>query len=156
MRLYVVQHGEAKPKEVDPDRPLSAAGVAAMERLASVLRRRGIAVGRVLHSGKTRARQSAALLSEALPGDVEPEVWPGLKPADSASDTAPGLRALDGDSLLVSHLPLVARLVSLLVAGREDLDLVAFRPGTLVALELDDDGGARIAFMLPPDIVGGD
>jgi len=34
VRLYLVQHGEAVPEEVDPTRPLSEAGKLDVERLA--------------------------------------------------------------------------------------------------------------------------
>ena len=41
MRVYLVQHGDAVPKEVDPDRPLSDTGRQDIERLAKFLNRIG-------------------------------------------------------------------------------------------------------------------
>lgn len=54
-RVYIVQHGDALSKEQDPDRPLSATGVADIEALAGVWREAHIGGARVMHSGKTRA-----------------------------------------------------------------------------------------------------
>ena len=63
MRLYLVQHGEALPKQVDPERPLSERGRSDVARVADFLKGAGIRVTRVAHSGKTRARQTAELLA---------------------------------------------------------------------------------------------
>ena len=61
--LYLVQHGEAVPDDVDPARPLSQAGKKDVERLAEFLARRKLAVSRILHSGKLRAQQTAELIA---------------------------------------------------------------------------------------------
>ena len=41
MRLYLVQHGEAQPEAVSPERELSAQGRLDVERLAGLLGGRG-------------------------------------------------------------------------------------------------------------------
>jgi len=85
MKLYLVQHGEAVAKEVDPDRPLSERGLRDVEKMALFLRRGGIGVGRILHSGKRRAEQTAQVLAAAiLPGD-QPESVEGIKPNDDVA-----------------------------------------------------------------------
>ena len=66
MKLYLVQHGEACAKDVDPDRPLTDAGKADVERLAAFLGQVGIRVDRVIHSGKLRAVQTAERLAGVL------------------------------------------------------------------------------------------
>ena len=55
MKLYLVQHGEACAKDVDPERPLTDQGNADTDRLAAFLKQAGIQVERVIHSGKLRA-----------------------------------------------------------------------------------------------------
>ena len=52
MKLYLVQHGEACAKEIDPERPLTEQGQADIDRLAVFLKAAGIQVERVIHSGK--------------------------------------------------------------------------------------------------------
>ena len=68
MRIYLTQHGLAVPKDVDPDRPLSEQGRQDVQRLADFLKNTGAQVEQVLHSGKTRAEQTATILAPALPG----------------------------------------------------------------------------------------
>ena len=70
MTLYLVQHGAAVPEQEDPERPLSAQGAEDVERLAGLLAHLGVSVARVLHSGKTRAAQTAAKLAELYPADT--------------------------------------------------------------------------------------
>ena len=66
MKLYLVRHGEALAKDVDPDQSLSEVGRANVERLAGFVGLRGVRAARILHSGKARARQTAEILAEAM------------------------------------------------------------------------------------------
>jgi phosphohistidine phosphatase len=51
MRLYLVQHGDAVPERLDPERPLSAAGRREVEAVARLLASAGARVAQVVHSG---------------------------------------------------------------------------------------------------------
>ena len=64
MKLYLVQHGEAHAKNVDPERPLTERGHGDVARLAAFLSRAGVRVERVIHSGKLRAEQTAGVLAK--------------------------------------------------------------------------------------------
>ena len=66
MRLYLVQHAEALPADVDPARPLSANGRTDAERVATLLTGQVLGITRVLHSGKTRAEQTAGILAPEI------------------------------------------------------------------------------------------
>lgn len=59
MFLYLVHHGDAVGPEVDPRRPLSAAGRAEVERIAAQAAGLGARPAVVWHSGKLRAKQTA-------------------------------------------------------------------------------------------------
>src|SRR5688500_9788627 len=63
MRLYLVQHGEAVPEQVDPQRPLSEAGRRDVQAMARLLAGAGIRPTRIVHSGKRRAQETAELLA---------------------------------------------------------------------------------------------
>jgi phosphohistidine phosphatase len=154
MRLYLVQHGEALPKDADPQRPLSEKGRDDARRLAEFLGGCGIRVSRVLHSGKTRARETAELLAaKVLPGkDLEASA--GLDPNDPVGAMAERLGAWEQDVLVVGHLPFMDKFVARLVTGREDRGAVAFKPGSLVCLERGDQGDWRIVLMLRPEFLG--
>ncbi len=154
MRLYLVQHGEALPKEVDSDRPLSDQGQQDAERLARFLAGRGVRVSRVSHSGKTRARQTAELLASTMAPGVKPDVRAGLAPNDPTDAFAETLAAWREDAMVVGHLPFMARLVTRLVTKSDNGRVVAYLPGSLVCLERDEDGAWAIAWMLRPELLG--
>ena len=82
MRVYLAQHGLAEPKEIDPERPLSEQGHEDVRRLAAFLEGKGLRVEQALHSGKTRAEQTAALLARALLAGGRFKAYPGLAPND--------------------------------------------------------------------------
>lgn len=154
MRLYLVQHGEALPKEVDSERPLSDQGRQDVERLAHFLTGRGVHVSRVWHSGKTRARQTAELLAATVAPGVKAEARAGLAPNDPTEALAETLADWREDAMVVGHLPFVARLVTRLVTKSDDETTVAYLPGSLVCLERDEDGAWAIAWMLRPELMG--
>jgi phosphohistidine phosphatase len=155
MRLYLVQHGEALAKEMDPERPLSERGRSDVERLADFLRRAGIRVAHVAHSGKTRARQTAEILAAALlqGGDVESRS--GIDPKDSIEPVAEEMASWSRDAMLVGHLPFMGRLASWLLWQGEHPDSVAFRPGSVVCLERGDESEWTLAWMIRPELLAG-
>lgn len=154
MRLYLVQHGQALPAEVDPERPLSPAGEAEVGRIATLLGDAGLKVGRILHSGKRRAEQTARRLAARLDPEHEPAARAGLDPNDPVEPVAREIESWSEATMLVGHLPFMARLASRLVSGRADAGVVAFQPGSVLALERTDRGWT-IAWMIRPELVAG-
>lgn len=152
MRLYLVQHGEALSKDVDPERPLSDAGQAAVARLAAFLERR-VQVSAVVHSGKTRARQTAELLAAVLSPGLPVETVSGIGPNDAVEPFVQQITAAGKDTLVVGHLPFMAKLVAYLVTGDGDNTLVDYQPGSVVCLESNDDGNWQINWMLRPELL---
>jgi len=152
MKLYLVQHAEALPKDVDPARPLSQRGRADAQQVADLLARAGLRVARVLHSGKKRAQQTAELLAVgALPGG-KPEPTSGLNPNDPTDELAARASQWDDDTMVVGHLPYMARLASCLLTGDETSCLVAFTPGTVLCLEQAERGRWCLAWMIRPEL----
>ena len=149
MRLYLVQHGEAVAKEIDSERPLSEHGAGDIQRLAGWLAERGVRVSRILHSGKTRARQTAERLADALAPARPIEVMPGLAPKDPVEPILAEIDDWREDVVLVGHQPFMGRLVSALLKCDERA-VVAFRPGTLVCLESDGSSDWLLVSVLRP------
>ena len=154
MRVYLAQHGLAVPKETDPERPLSEQGREEVRRLADLLEGAGIRVEQALHSGKTRAEQSAALLARAVLPGGQAQGRPGLGPNDPVEPLASEIESWSADSLLVGHLPFLGRLASLLLASDADRSTLAFQPGSLACLERDQDGHWALVWMLRPELLG--
>lgn len=153
MKLYLVQHGEACSKEEDPERPLTRTGQSDIERIAAFLAQAGVRPGRVVHSGKLRARQTAELLAAVIAADVSPEVSDQLNPNDDPSQFLWQSQGLDADILVVGHLPFMARLVSQLILENQDQPIVAYQPGTIVCLEQVEDARWRLGWMLRPELL---
>ena len=103
MRIYLTQHGLAVPKDVDPDRPSSEQGREDVRRLAEFLDKASIQVGQVLHSGKTRAKQTAEILAEALLPDGQPQAHAGLGPKDPLEKVSPEIAFWSVDIVTAPH-----------------------------------------------------
>lgn len=154
MRLYLVQHTEAKSEEEDPARPLTEKGLADIKRVARHLREHAaIKLAEIAHSGKTRAEQTAQVLAEALAplrGLAKAE---GLEPLADPKPWAERLAELDEDIMLVGHLPHLSRLTSRLILDDEERKVVRFQMGGVVCLERDTEGNWAVRWALTPELV---
>jgi len=138
MTLYLVQHGQSLPKDVDPDQGLSEIGVAETERIAGVAKNYHINVKLIMHSVKTRARKTADILASALnPTNGVKEVE-GLKPMDDVAAFAAALNP-DHNTMLVGHLPFMERMASYLVTGTIDKPVFKFQNSGIVCLDKGPD-----------------
>jgi phosphohistidine phosphatase len=155
MKLYLVQHGAACAKEVDPERPLTDEGRVDVERLAAFLGQSGMRVGRIIHSGKLRAEQTAQCLAAVVAPGVLIESSGIINPNDNpgAFDWQSG--SWDHDTLVVGHLPFMAKLVAHLVYGDENRPVAAFQPGSMVCLERQDGSDWQINWMIRPELLDG-
>ena len=148
MQLYLVQHGQAKTEDEDPERPLTDQGVEDVARVANhAVAQLGVRPTRVFHSGKTRARQTAEAWGELLDADVEQD--DALAPNDDPTNWLERLRSEPDDLMLVGHLPHLARLAGLLLIGAADRSVVKFCPGGLVGLERTNTGWV-VSVVVPP------
>lgn len=153
MRLYLVRHGEARSSEEDPEKRLSAKGLADVEKVAAFLRPQDLAVEAVWHSGKTRAVETAEVLAEAVTARQGVVRWPGLEPTDPITPVLNDVLRAEGDVMIVGHLPFVARLTSKLVTGDETVLRVAFGTATAVCIERDPEAGWRLVWMTSPEVL---
>ena len=151
MILYLVQHGKAKSKEEDPERPLTDEGRREVESVLLVLMRYGaVTASRVVHSGRRRAEETAALIGTKLDADVEEA--DGLAPDDDPAVWARELETSQRDLVLVGHLPHLSRLAGLLLTGDPAREVVSFANGGVVALARKE-GRWSVAWALPPALV---
>lgn len=153
MRLYLVQHGDAVPKDVNPERPLSEQGIKDVVRVASLLKKAGVQVSRIIHSGKTRAEGTAELLASAVAPGRKPKAVPGLDPLYPPEGLAQKAAEWQEDTMVVGHLPFMDKLVSRLLTGRQNPAVVGFTPGTVVCLEHEQDARWKMLWMLRPELL---
>jgi phosphohistidine phosphatase len=151
MRVYLIQHGEARSENEDPQRSLTTRGQKEVVQVAGAAQRMGLRCHAIYHSGKQRARQTAEIMAQALGSPVSQV--PGLAPLDDVSPWAETFARGKKDLMLVGHLPFLQKLASLLIVGREDARPVLFRYGAVVCLELYEDSGWGVRWILTPEMV---
>ena len=154
MKIYLVQHGEAVAKNVDPERPLTEQGKFAVQRTAKALAHAGVEVKRVIHSGKLRARQTAEILANTIDTCLQLKTSDLIKPNDDPRAFGLQVNSWNSNTIVIGHLPFMAKLVSLLVTGDDFQTLVAYQPGSVVCLELVEINDWQINWMLRPELLG--
>ena len=153
MRLYLVQHGQAKSEEIDPRRTLTEQGSQDVERLAGFLKALSLAVEQVWHSGKTRAVQTAEILAPTLAGKPKVVEQKGLAPNDPVEPIEAKLGQAQSDLMVVGHLPFLDRLASKLVTGKETAKVCTFQQGGLVCLEPAENNTWTVCWMVIPELL---
>jgi phosphohistidine phosphatase len=132
--IYLVHHAEAVGPEVEPQRPLSAAGRTHAEELAAAVAARGVKPEVIWHSGKLRARQTAEPFLRLCNPFAAFAAIRGLQPTDPPSPINDLLTGETREILLVGHMPNLPRVLTLLVTGAES-PLLAFPQHGAIALE---------------------
>jgi len=153
MKLYLVQHGEAKPEVEDPERPLTDRGMDEVNRVASAARGLNIQPSKLFHSDKLRAMQTAARIAEGLgfPEEIIQEAR-GLHPTDNIRPWIERIQEVSKDLMIVGHLPFLERLASFLLCGDESTRLILFRHGGIVCLVQKEDRAWAVGWILVPEM----
>src|SRR5579862_9364738 len=139
MLLVLVHHGDAVGPDVDPQRPLSNAGRAGVDRLAAAVAARGVKPAVIWHSGKLRAKQTAEAFYRACNPFADFSATRDLQPDDRPEWLRDRLRGETKDVLIAGHFHHLPRLLALLVNdadGRDD----DFPQHGVVALATEDEG----------------
>ncbi len=154
MNLYLVQHAEAKQKDESAERLLTEEGQADIRKVAAfIVKQTNIHVNSIMHSGKTRAGQTAEILSEHLnPSDGIKEAVE-LEPLADPSTWADRLSEEKEDIMLVGHLPHLRKLSALLLCQDESKTIVNFQTGGIVCLLRDEAGNWSVRWMVIPEIL---
>jgi phosphohistidine phosphatase len=153
MRVYLVQHGKAKPAEEDPARGLTDEGRAEVTQIAEFLAGLRITVSLIEHSGKRRAEETAHILATIMRCTAGPCHTQGLDALDDPVTTANFLKVYTEEVLIVGHLPHLERLASLLLTGRVDSRPVKFANAGVVCLEKEPHGTWALAWAVVPELL---
>ena len=132
--IYLVHHADAVGPEVEPQRPLSASGLAHAQALAEKAAAKGVKPAAIWHSGKLRARQTAEPFFSLCNPLAEFSAIRGLQPTDSPMWVNDLLSEEQREVLLVGHMPNLPRLLTILVRGDESA-LLTFPLHGMIALE---------------------
>jgi phosphohistidine phosphatase len=129
---YLVRHGDAVPASENPKRPLSPAGLEAVEQIARLARERQVRVSAIYHSEILRAKETAEILAEYLMPPSGVKAIAGLLPEDDPMAGKVELEAATDPIMLVGHLPYMSRLAALLVRGDMEAPVIEFQPAAIV------------------------
>ncbi len=151
MEIYLVRHGEAESELVDPTQPLREHGRVDVTRMARHAARIKVAVAEIRHSTQRRAKQTAEILAAHLGPPRGLRESDDLEPTHDPGRARDAIEAAAEPLMLVGHLPHLARLASLLLAGDPNTDIVRFRPGAMARLERAEHGWV-LAWLLTPEI----
>ena len=152
MELYLVQHGEAKQKEEDPERPLTDRGKKEVMKVATFLARSGVNVDQIRHSGKRRAEETALIFGEHLSPVAGVRAVQGLAPQDTIAPLTEVLQLETHPIMLVGHLPFLSRLANVLLTGDAEKTVLQFRKGGCFCLLKDEESWA-VAWAVTPDLL---
>lgn len=153
MKLYLVQHGEAKKEEEDPSRPLTEKGFKDAEKVAKYVSKLDVKIKRIFHSGKLRAKQTAEIYANYLnpeEGIFEAE---GLNPLDDVKIWVEKIKLMSEDTMLTGHLPHLSKLTSALIVNDENIEIVKFKMAGVVCLERDKEGKWAVLWAITPEVV---
>ncbi|MDE1461160.1 phosphohistidine phosphatase SixA [Spartinivicinus poritis] len=145
IQLLIMRHGDAVMTLPDDERALTPQGVQQVQQQASQLLQTQFIPDQIIASPLQRAQQTAELVAQAIAPEVRVNTLDSLTPNDSPQVVLQTLDAkaksgelmLDtGCLLVVSHLPLVAVLTSLLVEGHQQRTFT-YMTADVVALEAE-------------------
>ncbi|MEW6213699.1 MAG: phosphohistidine phosphatase SixA [Nitrospirota bacterium] len=153
MLFYLVQHAEAKREEEDPARGLTEKGLQDIRKVAAFAADLNIRVSLIFHSGKKRALQTAQVLADHLKPERGITQTDGLAPMDDPQIWFENLLRKDEDTMLVGHLPHLARLVAMLLCGDKEKNAVNFKMGGIVCLKRFEKVKWAIEWMIIPEVI---
>jgi phosphohistidine phosphatase len=154
MKLYLIQHGEAKSEAEDPERSLTTKGLEEVRKISKVGKALNIRPSIVYHSGKLRAKQTAEMIAGGLNiSNLPVQAVQGLNPNDDVRPWAERISKETRDLMVVGHLPFLEKLVSLLLCGDESARAVIFCYGAIVCLDQKEDKRWAVRWILTPEMV---
>jgi len=153
LKVLLVRHGESTSTVENPQRPLAITGRQHAEQMATWLDRCGYGVEEIIHSSKLRARQTAKIFGYRLGiHAARVQERTGLKPHDDPAPIAEMLELDRRPVMIVSHLPFLNRLASLLLVGDPDRLQFQFSDAGAVIL-VKVSGGWRIEAVMGHEMV---
>lgn len=153
MKLYLVQHAKAVSKDVDPERSLSDQGRQDIQKVAAFIKSLNLSVDYLWHSTKKRAIQTVEILAEVIKINKEKIERQGLAPNDNVMAIKDEIVSAQHDTMIVSHMPFVSKLASLLLTGHELAATVKFRQGGIVVLNSSEPNQWQIEWIVVPELL---
>ena len=135
MKLYLARHGDYTVDLVKQLDVLTDLGINQITKIANCLKQANIQVANIYHSNKHRAEQTAALLAKGVHCDQNIQLYSGINPNDEIAAFVNEIPHWDKDVLVVGHQPFMNKLVSHLIVGNENKNIIDFHTGTVACIE---------------------
>jgi len=152
MKIYLVQHAEAKKEEEDPERGLTEKGIKDLKKIGNFIQKLNLKVSKIYHSGKKRAYQTAEILKEYLKLENSVEKIDGIAPMDEPELIFEKIKNFNEDIIVVGHLPNLSKISSLLISGDKSKEIISFKMGSILCLEKKEDFWV-VNWFVKPDIL---
>ena len=152
MAVYIVQHGQSLTKDIDPEKGLSPSGFETVEKIARIALHNKVAVARIQHSGKRRARQTAEILEAILKPAHGLRAVTGINPLDDVEAFASQID-YSANTMVVGHLPFLERLTSFLITGQQTPIVFKLQNGGILCLDqVENSDSPAIKWALMPRV----
>jgi len=152
VKFYLVRHGQSLDENKDSLRHLSEKGKHDVQKTAEFLNKAQIKVEIILSSRKTRAIQTAEILSCILNSSGSVELIDGISPNDSAVAFIDNTEFEFDNIMLVGHLPFLSHLASLLLTCESNTVNILFPTSSVVCFERMGSGPWRLVFSVNSDL----
>ena len=143
MNLYLLRHGIAEERGTpgrDSERPLTGEGKDQLRSIGKAMKKMDLPFDRILSSPYVRARQTAEIVSQTLKKSDLIQFTDALICERNPAALIQEINAADSraeEILLVGHEPFMSRLISMLLSGKENCEIL-FKKGGLCRLEVKD------------------
>ncbi len=154
MKIYLMQHGPALPKEQDPEEGLGPEGKERIHAGGKALKKMGVTFDAILSSPKKRSKDTAAIVAEQVGFPLEKIIeTKNVKAMAPPEDTVQALSELSGAQrvLIAGHLPSVAEVASFLLTEGSRA-AVQFEMGGCCCIDVDElpTHSGRLRWYLTP------
>lgn len=151
MNLYLMQHGLANPKEIDPEESLSEEGRQIITTSAKALKKMNISFDVIICSPKKRSKQTAEIIAKTF---LFPEVK--LIESDKVKALVPAEETLDFiakyERVFISgHLPSIKEIISYLLYPTANIG-VDIHNGGCTRIDIEKNKGI-LKWHLTPNIL---
>ncbi len=154
VKIYLIQHAEAKNKMKDPNRPLTEKGIFNLQKISKyAFESLSIKIDKIYHSEKRRSIETAQILSEFLNPLGGITYMEGLNPNDSIDIILNKLEILKENVMIVGHLPHIEKLSSFLLCGDKNRKIINFKNSCIACFDINKDRSSTIDYIIFPDLI---
>ncbi len=147
-----MRHTQAVPKAENPARPLSHVGTQTAQKVGKFLQKHFQPhIDVIYHSHKLRAKETALAIRGELQISSKIEEVEGLEPLDPPNIWMENLQTIEHEVMIVTHLPYIGKLTSLLLEPAGNQQKIEFNYGTCICLERYAPNHWVIAYEFTPE-----